>query len=68
MQAALGLEADGCSRRVVFSAPRLPDGLEELSIDGLAVRDDRVDLRVFRQGGRVDVNVLSRDCPVEVAV
>ena len=54
--------------RVVFSPPRLPDGLEELSIYGLGVRDARVDLRIVRHGGSVGVNVLSHDRIVDVVV
>jgi hypothetical protein len=68
LQAGLGLHVDACKRRVVFSTPRLPDGLEELSIHGLAVRDARIDLRIVRHGRSVDVNVLNRDAGVDVVV
>ena len=68
LQAGLGLQVDGCNRRVVFAAPRLPDGLEELSIYGLPVRDQRVDLRIVRHGQNVGVNVLNCDRTVEVVL
>ena len=68
LQAGLGLHVDGCSRRIMFSTPRLPDGLEELSIYGLAVGDGRVDLRIVRHGRSVGVNVLGRDRTAEVIV
>ena len=66
--AGLGLHVDGCNRRVVFSAPRLPDALEELSIYGLAVRSGRVDLRIVRRGRTVGIDVLERDPTIEVVV
>ena len=68
LQAGLGLQVDGCSRRVVFTAPRLPDGLDELSIYDLAVSNTRVDLRVVRHGPRVGIEVLNGDRTVEVLV
>ena len=68
LQAGLGLQVDGCSRRVVFSAPRLPDGLDELSIYGLAVSNTRVDLRIVRHGPSVGIEVLNGDRTVEVLV
>jgi glycogen debranching enzyme len=68
LQAGLGLQVDGCYGRVVFSSPRLPDGVEELSIYGLAVRDSRIDLRIVRHGQSVGVNVLSHDPSVDVVV
>jgi hypothetical protein len=68
LQAGLGLHVDGCNRRVVFSAPRLPDGLEVLSIHGLAVRDGRIDLRIVRHRRRVGVDILDRDRTIEVVV
>src|ERR1700737_4589212 len=55
LQAGLGLHVDGCNQRVVFSAPRLPDGLEDVSIYGLVVGDGRIDLRIVRHGPSVGV-------------
>ena len=68
LQAGLGIHVDGCARRIVFTAPRLPNGVEEVSIHGLAVRDGRVDLRIVRNGPAVGVRVLNGDRSVEVVV
>jgi glycogen debranching enzyme len=68
LQAALGLHVDGCNRRVVFSAPRLPQGVDQLSLLGLAVHESRVDLRIVRHRRSVGVNILHGDRTVEVVV
>ena len=68
LQTGLRLHVDGCHRRVVFSAPRLPDGLEELSFYGLTVCDSRVESSNHPPRAERRVNVLNSDGAVEVVV
>jgi glycogen debranching enzyme len=68
LQACLGLRVDGRTSRVLFTRPRLPARLRELSIDNLDVGGARVDLRLFRHGETVGLNVLRRDGGVEVVL
>jgi glycogen debranching enzyme len=68
LQACLGLDVRGTERRVVFSNPRMPDFLNEMSISGLRVGDASVDLSLTRHGQDVGVNVVRRDGRVGVLV
>jgi glycogen debranching enzyme len=53
LEACLGLEVDAAARQVRFHAPRLPEWLDWIRIDGLAVAGGSVDLVV--RGPHVEV-------------
>ena len=50
LQACLGLEIDGWSRRVSLIRPRMPKGVDRISLRALALGDQRVDIKL----GRID--------------
>jgi hypothetical protein len=48
--------------------PILPDGGDRLELTGLRVGRARIDLRFRRRPGRVEVEVLRQDGPLEVVM
>ncbi|MFI4964025.1 MAG: glycogen debranching N-terminal domain-containing protein [Caulobacterales bacterium] len=60
LQACLGLTVDGLAGDVAIVDPRLPIGLDQLSIDGLRVGAEKLDLRFESLGGRVAVTAKGR--------
>ncbi|HEV2364255.1 MAG TPA: glycogen debranching N-terminal domain-containing protein [Caulobacteraceae bacterium] len=55
LQACLGLSIDSAKREVRLVRPRLPDGVDHLAIDDLALGQARVALRLQRLGDSVAV-------------
>jgi len=55
LQACLGLRVNGVDERIEVHDPRLPIGIDSLTLDGLIVGRERVDLRFERQGAHVRV-------------
>jgi glycogen debranching enzyme len=55
LQACLGIQVDAETRTIRVSGPRLPAGLDRLTIEGLRVGDGSVDLLVHRLEGRIAV-------------
>ncbi|MEO8811562.1 MAG: amylo-alpha-1,6-glucosidase [Caulobacteraceae bacterium] len=53
IQACLGLAIDASRREVRIVRPTLPVGLDELSLEGLMVAGERVDIHFQRLGGRI---------------
>ncbi|MBX3577497.1 MAG: amylo-alpha-1,6-glucosidase [Rhizobiaceae bacterium] len=53
IQACLGIEVDGWNRQILVERPRLPVGLDGITVGGLAVGDKVVDLHFRRIGDRV---------------
>jgi glycogen debranching enzyme len=49
LKACLGLHIDGREGVVVFTDPKLPDQIDDLSITGLEVGNDLVDVRLTRE-------------------
>jgi glycogen debranching enzyme len=68
LQACLGLCVQADPPRVTFRHPTLPSYLEEITLRGLCVGGDSVDLLLSRRGDDVAVNVLARTGPIEVMV
>ncbi len=68
LQACLGLEIDALQRVVRLRYPRLPTGLQSLSIVGLPIADARVDLMLRRHGDDVAVNIVRRSGDAEIIV
>jgi len=69
VQACLGLTVDAIDRRVSISGAKFPEGLDNLVVRDLAVRDDsRIDLLFQRHGHDVAVMVLKREGQVDVTV
>ena len=53
LQASLGLTIDGWRGEIHVDRPRLPIGIDRLSVRGLPLGADRVDLNFQRVGDRV---------------
>lgn len=66
LQSALGLEIDGAKRLVQFRRPKLPSFLRDVSIRGLQVADEFVDLLLRKEDGDVRIEVLRKSTHVEV--
>jgi glycogen debranching enzyme len=67
LQACLGLSVDGCRERIHVDRPRLPIGIDQLTINRLAVGNATVDLTFKRVGERVVAFPEGRDpSPVPV--
>jgi glycogen debranching enzyme len=56
LQACLGLRVDGGRNRITVDCPRLPIGIETLTVEALPVGPHRVTLRFQRIGDRVVVS------------
>jgi len=69
LQATLGLEIDAVRRELTIDRPELPSGIENLSVLGLAIGDDAVDLEFRRRAGKVVVRTAhSRSASVRLSV
>lgn len=68
LQSCLGLLIDGPNRRVLVSNARLPDFLQHVRIENLAIRNGSVDLLFERHAHDVGVTVMRKQGEVEVRV
>lgn len=68
LRACLGFQIRAAERLVQFDNPHLPSFLAELRIEGLAVNDARLDLRIQRHEKGCAVDVLRKEGEVEVQV
>jgi glycogen debranching enzyme len=66
LQSSLGLSIDARLNRIVIQHPRLPEGLERLSIRNLQVGQASADLILQRYSGTVGLNVERPSGNVEV--
>ncbi|HEV8403250.1 MAG TPA: glycogen debranching N-terminal domain-containing protein [Candidatus Limnocylindrales bacterium] len=64
----LGLRANATARRLELLRPTLPEWLGKLTITGLPVGDDSVDLLVHRWRGRTSAELLGRRGSIEVII
>ncbi len=64
----LGLRADASARRLELVHPTLPGWLTRLTITGLRVGDDSVDLLVHRWRGRTSAELLGRRGSIDVVI
>jgi glycogen debranching enzyme len=64
----LGLRADASARRLELIRPTLPEWLAKLTITGLPVGGDSVDLLVHRWRGRTSAELLGRHGSIEVVI
>jgi glycogen debranching enzyme len=55
LQACVGVTIDGPGRIIRVAEPRLPKGVDRLTIDGLQIGEAKVDLIVQRLSGRIAV-------------
>lgn len=58
IQSVLGIAIDAPARRLCVRDPCLPQGINQITLEGLRVGAARVSLRVKREAGRVHVDVL----------
>jgi glycogen debranching enzyme len=68
LQACLGLQVDGAAGRLVLREPALPEFLDVVRIERLAVGGGVVDLVLRREGDDVGVHVARRQGEVSVLV
>ena len=69
LQATLGVQLDASRREILIDRPELPQDVERLDINGLAINDERVDLHFRRRAGKIVVQTtLSRPGSVRVSV
>ena len=68
LQTMLGLRADATARRLELVRPTLPEWLTKLTISGLPVGDDSVDLLVHRWRGRTSAELLGRRGTIDVVI
>jgi glycogen debranching enzyme len=61
MQACLGIEIDGWRGEIHINRPKLPIGIDQLTIHRLSVGEVQVDLSFQRTGGRVAAYLADRD-------
>jgi glycogen debranching enzyme len=61
-------EAQSGERRVEFSSPELPEGIDQIELTNLRVGKVSVDLRLRRRGGEVSVEVLRADEDIKIDV
>jgi len=64
----LGLRADASARRLELIRPNLPEWLGRITIKGLRIGVDSVDLLVHRWRGGTSAEVLGRSGPIEVVI
>ena len=64
----LGLRADATARRLELIRPTLPEWLGKITISGLPVGEDSVDLLVHRWRGRTSAELLGRRGPIDVII
>ena len=63
LQASLGIDIDAPGRRVRVDRPRLPGGIDRLTVTGLEIGDSRLDLVFSHIDGRTTVRPLHRSGP-----
>ena len=68
LQTMLGLRADASAHRLELIRPTLPDWLTRLTITGLPVGDDSVDLLVHRWRGRTSAELLGIRGSIDVVI
>lgn len=68
LQSCLGIEVEGATRRLLLNDPVLPEFLETVRIEGLAVGEGSVDLVLRRHRDDVGVHVARRQGDVSVLV
>jgi len=64
----LGLRADATAKRLELIQPTLPDWLTKLTISGLPIGGESVDLLVHRWRGRTSAEVLGRRGSIDVII
>jgi hypothetical protein len=68
LQACLGLRIDGWRGEIRVDRPRLPVGIDRLTLRRLTVGEAEVDLTFQRVGARVAVYPEGRDAPVPITM
>lgn len=63
LQASLGIDIDAPARRVRVDRPRLPGGIDRLTVTGLEIGESRLDLVFSHVDGRTTVRPLHRSGP-----
>lgn len=64
----LGLDANGFEKRLHIRRPRLPDGVNELSLHNLRAAGDIVSLRFTRESGGIQTALIDGGDGLELAI
>jgi glycogen debranching enzyme len=68
LEACLGITVHRAKKQVLFDQPSLPEGIPQLSIQGLRVGNATLDLFLERKGRSVDVHVTDKAGDIDVLV
>ena len=68
LQACLGLELCFAKREIRFNNPQLPKFLEEIHINGLALGEASVNLRLRRRGAHTEVAIVSQRGDISIKI
>jgi glycogen debranching enzyme len=68
LETMLGLKANATRHRLELVRPNLPEWLTKLTVNGLPVGDDSVDLLVHRWRGRTSAELLGRRGSIDVII
>jgi glycogen debranching enzyme len=68
LQACLGLELCFARREIRFNNPQLPKFLEEIHINGLALGEVSVNLRLRRRGAHTEVAIVSQRGDISIKI
>ena len=68
LQACLGLELCHAIGEIHFNNPQLPKFLEDIAINGLALGEARVNLRLRRRGANTEVAIVSRTGDIAIKI
>ncbi len=68
LQACLGLELCFETREIHFRNPQLPRFMEEVAINGLALGEASVDLRLRRRGANTEVAIVSKRGDIAIRI
>jgi glycogen debranching enzyme len=68
LESCLGITVQPVERRVEFSSPELPEGIDQIDLTNLRVGELSVDLRLRRNDGKVSVDVLRADENIKIRI
>jgi len=68
LQSCLGLEIDAAQHEVTLRSPRLPEFIDRVHLQRLAVGSHSVDMVLQRYKNNVGIDVVRKDGPVRVVL
>lgn len=68
LQSALGISPDASNNALRIIQPTLPPWLNEVRVEGLQVRDSRLDLQFIQTSGITTARVLNKQGPIKILI